>query len=200
MPGIGRNLLSIKSATREGVVSIFDLDNPRLVLSGITAPLCEKDDDRYSLVFDLSAGSHEGKKLAMSEMANAQLWLRRLAYLNKRSFELMQRRNCNGVVCDGSINPCDVCAVRKRHQLAQPKKAKHADITAPFQFVYGDLMDTFKPTVHRGYEYGSKITDQNQMGRSILALHQGPSPCVATAIRHFNRHSIRQPNRHLANR
>ena len=69
MPGIGRNLLSIKSATREGVVSIFDLDNPRLVLSGITAPLCEKDDDRYSLVFDLSAGSHEGKKLAMSEMA-----------------------------------------------------------------------------------------------------------------------------------
>ena len=200
VPGIGRNLFSIKSTTKKGVVFVFDFDNPRLVLSGITAPLCEKDVDRYSLVFDLSAGSHRGNKLAMSAMTNAQLWLRRLGYLNKRSFELMQRRDGNGVGFDGLINPCDVCAVRKRHQLTHPKKAKHADITAPFQFVYGDLMSTSKPAAHGGYQYVSKITDRNQMDRSLLALNQGPSPCVATAIRHFNRLSIPQPNRHLANR
>ena len=61
-------------------------------------------------------------------------------------------------------------------------------------------MGTFKRAAHGSYEYVSKINDQNQMDRSLLALHQGPSPCVATAIRHFNRLSIPQPNRHLANR
>ena len=98
VPGIGRNLFSIKSATKKGVVSVFDFDNPRLVLSGITAPLCEKDVDRYSLVFDVSAGSHGGNKLAMSAMTNTQLWLRRLGYLNKRSFELMQSVTATGPV------------------------------------------------------------------------------------------------------
>ena len=36
------------------------------------------------------------------------------------------------------------------------------------------------------------------MERSLLALHQGPSPRVAIAIRHFYRHSVRQPYCHLA--
>ena len=44
---------------------------------------------------------------------------------------------------DCSVDHCDVCAVGKSHQLAHPKKAKHADITAPFQMVYGNLMGTF---------------------------------------------------------
>ena len=39
VPDIGCNLFSIKSTTKNGVVSIFDLDNLRLELSGITVPL-----------------------------------------------------------------------------------------------------------------------------------------------------------------
>ena len=72
MPGIGRNLFSDKSATKKGVISIFDFDNPRLELSGITVQLCAEDDDLYSLVFDLSADSHGGQELAMNAM-NASL-------------------------------------------------------------------------------------------------------------------------------
>ena len=131
MPGIARNLFSVKSATKKDVVSIFDLDNPRLESSGITVPLRE-DDDLYSLVFYLSAESRRGKELAMNAMANAQLWHRRLGHLDKKSLELMQRRDGNGVAFDGSINHCDVCAVGESHHLAHPKKAKHADITAAF--------------------------------------------------------------------
>ena len=73
VPGIGRNFFSVKSATKKGVVSTLDFDNPRLELSGITDPLCVEDDDLYSLVFDLSADSHGGKELAMNAMNNAQL-------------------------------------------------------------------------------------------------------------------------------
>ena len=73
----------------------------------------------------------------------------------------MQRHDSNGVAFDGSINHCDVCAVGKSHQLTHPKKAKHADITAPFQLVYGDLMGAFIPAACEGYEYyASNITDQ----------------------------------------
>ena len=131
VPDIGRNLFSVKSATKKGVVTIFDFDNPRLELSGITVPLRAEDDDLYSLVFDLSADSHEGKELAMNAVTNAQLWHRRLGHLDKRSLNLMQRRGGNGVAFDGSIDHCGVCAVGKSHQLAHPKKAKHANITAP---------------------------------------------------------------------
>ena len=87
VPGIGRSLFSVKSATKNGVVSIFDFGNLRLELSGITVPLHVEDDDLYSLVFDLSADSHGGKELVINAMTNARLWHRRLGHLNKRSLE-----------------------------------------------------------------------------------------------------------------
>ena len=71
----------------------------------------------------------------------------------------MQRRHGNGVAFDGSIDHCDVCAVRKSHWLDHLKKAKHANITAPFQLVYGDLMGPFEPASRGSYEYVSKTTD-----------------------------------------
>ena len=96
----------------------------------------------------------------MNTMTSAQLWHRRLGYLNHRSLELVQRRDGNGVAFDGSIDHYDVCAVGKKHQPAHPQKAKRADITAPFQLVYGNLMDPFEPAARGGYEYVSKIPDQ----------------------------------------
>ena len=73
VPGIGRNIFSVESATKKGVVSISDFDNSRLELSDITIPLRAEDGDLYSLVFDFSTDSHGGKELAMNAMTNAQL-------------------------------------------------------------------------------------------------------------------------------
>ena len=159
-PRIGRNLFSVKSATKKDIVSISDFDKPRLELSGITISLRGKDDHPYSLAFHLSADSHGGKKMAMNAMTSAQLWHRRLEHLNKTSLELMPRREGNGVAFDGSFDLCDVCAVSKSHHRAHPKKAEHADITPTFQLVYGDLMGPFKPAARGDYEYVSKVTDQ----------------------------------------
>ena len=94
----------------------------------------------------------------MNAITNAQLWHRQLGHLNKRSLELMKRRDGDGVAFDGSIDHCDV---GKSHQLAHPKKAKNAEITAPFQLVSGDLMGPLRTAAREGYEYVvSKITDQ----------------------------------------
>ena len=89
VPGTGPNLFSVKSVTKKGVVSIFDIDKPRLEISGITIPLRAEHDDLDSLVFDLSADSRGGKELAMHVMTNAQLWHRRLGHLSKKSLKLM---------------------------------------------------------------------------------------------------------------
>ena len=39
VPGIERNIFSVKSATKKDIVSIFDFGNPRMELSGITITL-----------------------------------------------------------------------------------------------------------------------------------------------------------------
>ena len=140
VPGIGRNMFSVKTATRKGIVSIFDVNKPRLKAGDITVPLRGENDALYSFKLNLSADGYVGKELAMNAVTNAQVWHQRLGHLDTRSLGLMNRNNGNGVAFDGSIADCDVCAVGKSHQLAHPKKVNHAANNAPFQLVYGDLM------------------------------------------------------------
>ena len=97
MSGIGRNFFSVKTAARKGIVSIFDVNKPRLEAGDITVPLRGEDDDIYSFKLDLSADGYAGKELAMNAVANVQVWHWRLGHLNNRSFELMNRKNGNGV-------------------------------------------------------------------------------------------------------
>ena len=142
VPGIERNIFSARTAAIK--------------------PLGEENDNLYSFKPNLSADEYARNELAMDAVANAQVWHRRLGHLNKRSLELLNRENGNGVAFDGSIADCNVCAVGKRsHQLPHPKKAKHAAINAPFQIVYGNLVDSFEPTTHHGgHKVVSKITNQ----------------------------------------
>ena len=129
MPGIVRNLFSVKLVTKKGIVFIFDFDNPRLKLSGITVPLRAEDDNLYSLVCDVSADNHGGKELAMNVMTNAQLWHRRLGRLNKRTFEPMQRRDGNGVAL--LIDHCDVCTVRNVTSWLTPRRLNTPTLWRP---------------------------------------------------------------------
>ena len=160
VPTIRRSLFSVKTATRNGIVSIFDRENPRLEAFGVTLSLRGEQDDLYSFVLDLSAGVYGATELTMKVVSNAQLWHRRLGHLNRRILELMQRRDGNNITFDGTIADCDVCAVGKGQQLAHPKKAQHAGITRPFQLSYGGLMGPFTPEAYGGFKYVSKIIDQ----------------------------------------
>ena len=133
VPTIGRNLFSVKTATRNGIVLIFDRENPRLEAFGVTLPLSGEQDNLHTFVHDLGADSYGATKLATNAMSNAELWHRRLGHLNRRNLELLQRHDGNGINFDGTIADCDVCAVGKGQQLAHPKEAQHASITRPFQ-------------------------------------------------------------------
>ena len=84
VPGLGRNLFSVKQAARNGVVSIFDMTNPRLGTHNHTFPLQELGHDLYSFSLDFTGGGN-GPELAMQAAANANLWHRRLGHLNRKS-------------------------------------------------------------------------------------------------------------------
>ena len=121
-------------------------------------PLRGEPDGIYSFKLDLNVDGYGGKELVMNAVASAQVWHRRLGHLNKRFLEHEQaKRQWRRI--DGSIADCDVCAVRKSHQLADLKKAKRAIINAPLELVYGDLMGPFIPTACGDCEFVSKIID-----------------------------------------
>ena len=89
MPGLGRNLFSVKQAARNGVVSIFDMTNPKLETHANTFPLQELGHDLYYLSLNL-AGGGIGPELAMQAEANGNLWHRRLGHLNRKSLSLLE--------------------------------------------------------------------------------------------------------------
>ena len=82
VPGIGRNLFSVMTAVKISIMTIFDLENPRLEGINVTVPLRSKSDDLYLFVLDLIAGRYSTKELAMNTVANAQVWHQRLGNLH----------------------------------------------------------------------------------------------------------------------
>ena len=188
VPTIWRILFSVKTATRNDIVSIFDCENPRLEAFGITLPLRREQDNLYSFVLDLGADAYGATDLAMNAVSNAQLWHRRLGHLNRRILELMKRHDGNGITFDGTIADCDVCAVENSQQLAHPKKAQHAGITRPFQLCYGHLMGPFTPEAYGGFKYVSKITDQFTRWTAVYLLEN--KSCAFDSFRLFVTSSV----------
>ena len=157
VPGLGRNLFSVKQAARNGIVSIFDMDSPRLEANNFTLPLQELGSDLYSFSLDFTNAT--GAELAMQTTADATLWHRRLGHLNRKSLNVLKKCDNNGVSFDGTVADCDVCAVGKSQQLAHPKTADHK-VKHPFQLVFADLMGPITPEALGGYKYVSKNSDE----------------------------------------
>ena len=76
VPGIGRNLFSMMTAAKKGIVTIFDYESPRLGGFNVTVPLRSESGDFYSFAQDLSADRYYAKELVMNAVANAQVYHR----------------------------------------------------------------------------------------------------------------------------
>ena len=168
VPGLRRNLVSVKQASRNGAVSIFDKHNPRLEANNFALPLQELENDLYFVSLDLVSGS-SGPELAMQAAAIATLWHRRMGHLNRKRLDLLKKVNNNGVSFDRTVPDCDVCAVGKSRQRAHLKTADQ-HIQRPFQLVFTDLMRQFTPEALGGYKYVSKISDEHTRWTEIYLL------------------------------
>ena len=101
VPGLGRNLFSVKQVARNGVESIFDITNPSLETHNHVFPLQELGHDLCSFSLDLAGGGN-GQELAMRTAENANLWHRRLGHLNRKGLNLLKNLDNNGVSFDES--------------------------------------------------------------------------------------------------
>ena len=118
VPGLGRNLFSVKHAARNGVVSIFDMTNPRRETYNHTFPLQDLGHDLYSFSLDLAGGGN-GTELAMHASANASLWHRQQGHLTRKSLSLLNNLDNHGLSFDGPVPDCDVCALGKSDRQSQ---------------------------------------------------------------------------------
>ena len=95
----------------------------------------------------------------MNAVINAQVWRRRLGHLRARSLDILRKRDDAGIIFEGAVSDCEVCAVGEAQRLAHLKTANHK-VGRPFQLCYGDLMGPFTPVAIGGYKYVSKITEE----------------------------------------
>ncbi|CAM9166972.1 unnamed protein product, partial [Sphacelaria rigidula] len=84
VPGLGRNLFSVKQATKKGVVSIFEINNPRLETNNFTVPLQELESGLNFFSLGVISGN-DAPGLAMQAADAAMLWHRRMGHLNSNS-------------------------------------------------------------------------------------------------------------------
>ena len=168
VPGLGRNLFSVKQASRNGVISIFDKYNPRLEANNFTLPLQKLENDLYFFSLDLVSGS-SAPELATQAAATATLWHRRMGHLNRKSLDLLKKVNNNGVSFDGTVPDCGVCAVGESRQRAHPKTANQ-HLQHLFQLVFKYLLGQFTPEALGGYKYVSKISDEHTRWTEIYLL------------------------------
>ena len=68
---IWRNLVSVNTATPNGIVSMLDRENSWPEAFGITLLLPREDDNLYPFMIDLSADGYGATELAMNEASNA---------------------------------------------------------------------------------------------------------------------------------
>ncbi|CAM9267084.1 unnamed protein product [Sphacelaria rigidula] len=101
VPSVGRNLFSVKQATRNGVVSIFEMNNPRLETNNFTVPLQELESDLYFFSLEPSSGN-DASGLAMQAADAATLWHRRMPHLNRNSLNLLKASEAKGWI---SVQP-----------------------------------------------------------------------------------------------
>ena len=169
VPWIGRSLFSVTTAAKKGIATIFDYENPRLEGFNVAVSLQSEGGDLYSFVLYLSADRYGAKGLAMNAVANVQVWHRRLGHLHAQSLDILRKRDGTGITFVRAVSDCDVCAVGKAQQLANPKTANHK-VRRPFQLCYGDLIEPFAPVAIGGYKYASKITDEYTKWTAVYLL------------------------------
>ena len=71
--GMGRNLFSVITAAKKGIVAIFGHENSRLEEFNVTVLLRRESGDLYLFVLNLSADGYSVKELATNAVANAQV-------------------------------------------------------------------------------------------------------------------------------
>ncbi|CAN0421397.1 unnamed protein product, partial [Scytosiphon promiscuus] len=186
VPGLGRNLMSVKASANKGVVTIFENERSRLQVAESVLPLTPPvSEDLYSFELKFSDGSDNNGVAFRAESAN--LWHRRVGHVNARYLDVLRRIGGNGVEFTGDLQSCDVCAIGKSSQQPHPKVARN-DIRHPFQLVTIDLLGEIRPPALGNFKYISKIVDQFSKWSEVYLLKTKAD--AVDSLQLFNQHVV----------
>ena len=91
VPGLGRHLFSVKVATKQGIIAIFDQHLPRLETTSFVLPLEQSthDQDLYTFRMKLSDYAEQRPGVAVHVSASANIWHRRLDHVGSKSLDIL---------------------------------------------------------------------------------------------------------------
>ena len=147
---------------QEGIATFFHLDKHRFEYDDVVFPMNVLGTDvatgrlLYSVDLELGGGS---RGLAL-RAESADLWHRRVRYINRISMDVLRKQAGIGVEYNVDIQACDVCAVGKRGQQLHPMQAMY-DVQRAFQLVTVNTMGPISPEALGGYNYVTKFVDQH---------------------------------------
>ncbi|CAM9874569.1 unnamed protein product, partial [Sphacelaria rigidula] len=126
----------------------------------------------------LSSHAEQQPGVAMHVSTGANLSHRRLGHVGIKSLNVLRKVEGSGISFDGTLPPCDVCALSKSKRHPYPRTADYK-VNTPFKLVLGDFTGPIVPAAMGGYSYVSKITDQHAKYR-VVYLAKTKSDALST--------------------
>ena len=166
VPGIGRNLFSVSSATEQVATTIFALEESRIENNDFTIRLQQVGGRRDLYTFNIERG--EGELILHAEEKVDQ-WNSRMSHFNGRRLEFLKRMDDSGVGFNWVAPSCEACAIGKSIQQPHPSKS-NLGVTLSFQLVYTDLMGPISPPAMGGFKHVSTDTDECTKCKNIYLL------------------------------
>ena len=198
VPTIGRNLCSVETATRNGIVSIFDRENPRLEAFSVTLPLCGEQDDLYSFVLDLSADAYGATELAMNAVSNARFGTGGWPTSTEGPWN-----SCSGTTQRDHLRPHHSGLRRLRCGKRPTANSSEESSTCRHHPGFPALLrrshEPFHPRDLRGFQIRQQAhRPVHQVDRRLLVGEQELHFRLLSPVRRINYHPLRRPSHLLA--
>jgi transposase InsO family protein len=154
VPGMGRNLLSVRQVVEQGGKAFFTPSGGFIEMQGKTLPL-RQSGRLYLLDLDKRMGKQEQAYVTEED---SMLWHLRLGHRNMADIKRLGELDVGVPKGLGGADKCGTCEVSKHKLSSFPRKAAHR-ATQPRELVYMDVMGPFEVESHGRARYLLGLTD-----------------------------------------
>lgn len=147
-------------ATRQGIILVFGRAHLRLGVGSLVTPLDEMAGfhDIYTFNVKSDVSGKQMPTLAMSASSTAERWHQRLGHAAGKTLDILRKTPGTEVSFEGSPLAYEVWKLSKSKQQPHHTTSTY-NVSAPFEFLIGNLMGPISSSALEGFQYVSEITD-----------------------------------------
>ena len=192
VPDLGTNLFSLTPAMQKGVATLFHPTNPRLGSGGVVIPMQTSGVNgatgKLMCSIEVKLEGSAGGQMVLgrapdgfaSKSESAELWHRRMGYINQKSLDVLRKEPASRVDYTGDLKNCSACSLGESAQQPHPKQATYK-VLCLFQFVSVDTLGPFTPESLGGFKYAVKFVDQQTKWKEVVLIKDKTCPVDALA-------------------